>query len=513
MKKKSLLKSAFIFLIFNCAFSYALDFPFVINKAPVLPDVMGYVNQGAPAFGDIDGDGEGEIVVGTALGSSVGAIYAFEKNGSNVTGFPVTHGYTTRTIVLGDIDNNGTMEIITNKRLSSAGEVYVYKGDGTVYSGWPKSIDHVPASSCAVGDITGDGLAEIIAESYTSLYAWDRNGNLLSGFPFVQPANDVNSYSAPVLVDLTGDNIREIVWGSHILGGGGNVYILKNDGSILSGWPKPVNWWIYGPPSVGFINNDNVLDIAVGDQVLSASPVDYVYGWIKNGTPLAGFPIGPINAVNTQILLGDIDNDNMTELIFDDNTSIGGLGKYLAYNHDGTPVNGWPITTQGTSFFYTPMLFDVNRNGILDISGGSNLTTSSSTIYLWNTGMNYNPSRIYVRMWQYNPRHNGVFGDTNIVVSITRISSNVPEEFNLYQNYPNPFNPSAKIRFDVPNNRNVTLKIYNSLGKEVNILINQSLSSGTYETFWNAQNQPSGVYFYKLTAGDYSVTKKMILVK
>jgi len=83
----------------------------------------------------------------------------------------------------------------------------------------------------------------------------------------------------------------------------------------MSGWPKQVNNWIYGPPSVGFIDNDNILDIAVGDQVLSSNPSDYVYGWNKNGTPLTGFPIGPLNAINNQILLADVNNDNLTELI------------------------------------------------------------------------------------------------------------------------------------------------------------------------------------------------------
>src|SRR4030095_6491845 len=339
------------------------------------PKTMSYQAQGAPSFGDIDGDGLGESVVGTASGSSNGIIYAFERDGSNVTGFPLTVGYTTRTIVLADVDNNGSMEIITNKRLSSAGEVYVYRGNGTVYPGWPKSINHVPASSCAVGDITGDGLAEIVAESYSSLYAWDRNGNIRAGFPFTMPNGDVNSYSSPVLADVDGDNIREIVFGTHYLSGGGYVYLLRNNGTIMSGWPKGVGYWIYGPPAVGYINNDNILDIAVGDQVLSPSPTDFVYAWDKNGAQLSGFPIGPLNAVNTQIILGDIDNDNMTELIFDDNSSTGGFGKYLAYNHDGTQTSGWPISTSGTTFFYTPVLFDVNRNGILDISGGSSATS------------------------------------------------------------------------------------------------------------------------------------------
>ena len=71
-----------------------------------------------------------------------------------------------------------------------------------MYPGWPKPINHVPASSAAVGDITGDGIPEIIAESYTSLYAWDRDGNLLPGFPFVLPGDYKNSYSSPVLADV-----------------------------------------------------------------------------------------------------------------------------------------------------------------------------------------------------------------------------------------------------------------------------------------------------------------------
>ena len=96
-----------------------------------------------------------------------------------------------------------------------------------------KSINHVPASSSAVGDITGDGVPEIVAESYSSLFAWKNNGDTISGFPFTMPNGDVNSYSSPVLADVDNDNIREIVFGTHVLGGGGYVYILKNNATIL----------------------------------------------------------------------------------------------------------------------------------------------------------------------------------------------------------------------------------------------------------------------------------------
>ena len=289
--------------------------------------VSSYALEGSPAFGDIDGDGQGEIVVTNHGATSGGYIHAFKKNGTVVTGFPINHGYSTRTPVLADLNGDNVMEIIVNKRIYPLGEVWVYKGDATVYPGWPKSIGHVPASSSAVGDINGDGSPEIVSEAYNALYVWKANGDSLPGFPFIMPNGDVNSYSSPVLVDVNGDNIREIIFGTHVTGGGGYVYILKNDGTIYPNWPKPVSYWIYGPPAVGYIDNDNILDVAVGDQVMSASPVDMVYAWSINGTPLSGFPIGPLNAINNQIILADLDNDNNTELMFDDNTQVQNKGK------------------------------------------------------------------------------------------------------------------------------------------------------------------------------------------
>lgn len=90
-----------------------------------------------------------------------------------------------------------------------------------------------------------------------------------------------------------------------------------------------------------------------------------------------------------------------------------------------------------------------------------------------------------------------------------------PIQFSLHQNYPNPFNPSTKIRFEIPArvNNDVQLKIFDILGREVRSIVNENLKPGVYEAEFNAAELPSGVYFYKLTAGDFSETKKMILMK
>ncbi len=99
-------------------------------------------------------------------------------------------------------------------------------------------------------------------------------------------------------------------------------------------------------------------------------------------------------------------------------------------------------------------------------------------------------------------------------------NSNIPQSFSLSQNYPNPFNPVTKIKFQIPvaplsfgEGQGVRLVIYDALGREVAVLINEQLSPGKYETEWDASSFPSGVYFYKLTAGDFVDTKKMVLIK
>ncbi len=97
----------------------------------------------------------------------------------------------------------------------------------------------------------------------------------------------------------------------------------------------------------------------------------------------------------------------------------------------------------------------------------------------------------------------------------TTTSSNqqVPTSYESDQNYPNPFNPSTSIGFSLPEVQFVTLKIYDMLGKETASLMNNVMNAGTHTVQWNAANIPSGVYFYRLTAGPYAMTKKLLLMR
>ena len=99
------------------------------------------------------------------------------------------------------------------------------------------------------------------------------------------------------------------------------------------------------------------------------------------------------------------------------------------------------------------------------------------------------------------------------VVSVERENNLFPDEYSLSQNYPNPFNPSTTIKFSVPQQSNVVLKVYDILGSEVANLVNETLDAGNYTINFDASQFASGMYVYKLTAGSFTTTKKMMLLK
>lgn len=101
-----------------------------------------------------------------------------------------------------------------------------------------------------------------------------------------------------------------------------------------------------------------------------------------------------------------------------------------------------------------------------------------------------------------------------MVVSPTGVENEtIPSEFNLDQNYPNPFNPSTTIRFNLPEDVNVKLVVFNSLGEQVSQLINGQMEAGTYSIKFDANTLPTGIYFYRIEAGSFTAIRKMILLK
>ncbi len=103
-------------------------------------------------------------------------------------------------------------------------------------------------------------------------------------------------------------------------------------------------------------------------------------------------------------------------------------------------------------------------------------------------------------------------GDDPLTSVETGIAS-TPKKFTLSQNYPNPFNPSTKISFNLLSKSFVSLKVYDLIGREVSTIVSEELSAGNHSCQWNAANVPSGIYFYRLQAGSFSETKKLVLLR
>jgi hypothetical protein len=124
---------------------------------------------------------------------------------------------------------------------------------------------------------------------------------------------------------------------------------------------------------------------------------------------------------------------------------------------------------------------------------------------------------LYFMYYDYYITPNGIgLATAEVIDTITSgevLAGNIPLTFSLRQNYPNPFNPSTKIKYAIPHLSNVTIKVFDILGNEIENLVNEEKQSGTYEVEWNATGLPSGVYFYQLKSRDYIETKKLVLVK
>ena len=105
------------------------------------------------------------------------------------------------------------------------------------------------------------------------------------------------------------------------------------------------------------------------------------------------------------------------------------------------------------------------------------------------------------------------YKENQVLIATTKIAVDIPKEFMLSQNYPNPFNPSTIVEFGVPVDSKVKVEVFNILGQLIAVLVDEVRQAGYYKVTFGSSNMPSGVYFYRMTAGSFVQTKKMQLIK
>jgi hypothetical protein len=310
---------------------------------------------------------------------------------------------------------------------------------------------------------------------------------------FISTNNGIN-WSLTSLNNITVTSLISL--GNIIFAGTGNgVYSTTNYGT---------NW------AQTSLNNVSVSTFTLQGNVIYAGTVNGVYRSSNNGL---NWILTALNFSNVQSLTVCGNN------VFAGTFSIGG-GVYLSTNNG----NNWSLTTLINQDIFSlassgnNVFAGTGYNGVyLSTNNGTNwIEKNQGTNYTFNTVLSLLTTNNYIFAGTYD---SSVWKrDISEIIEVKNISSETPNSFSLFQNYPNPFNPSTNIKYQITNNKLVILKVFDILGKEIATLVNEKQLPGTYEVqFPNVQSAnvqlSSGVYFYKLSTGDFSEVKKMLFIK
>ncbi|UCD13585.1 MAG: VCBS repeat-containing protein [Thermoplasmatales archaeon] len=286
------------------------------------PKITTGVIISSPTLGDIDQDNELEIVIACYYGASA-TLYALNGDGSDVDGWPRSFSESIEcTAALGDIDGDGRLEVVIGTSGSATGKVYAFNGeDATIVDGWPVEINGGIRSSPALGDIDNNGDLEIVlGTSWWGGYVWVFNGNgsVVEGWP-----KDVsnNVIASPALADFDDDGDLEIVVPTSIYVGSpvpARMFIWHDNGQVVDNWPVAFSdpyQRIVSSPLVCDIDDDSELEIVVGSADGGAAPSPNLYAFnydaslVNDAWPLYGEDIYSSPAA------GEIDDDGMLEIV------------------------------------------------------------------------------------------------------------------------------------------------------------------------------------------------------
>jgi hypothetical protein len=284
----------------------------------------------------------------------------------------------------------------------------------------------------------------------------------------------------------------------------------------------------------------------------------YYTGSVENGNIHTAWSTDRGYTTTGQLTLTEANPTKGTRIAFNGGTSSANQNGMLVYNryysgadwdvryqnttNGGITIGGWTANYIDFSSLYASGLPDVIalRGGAntfkASFSEGTSTAGSVRTYYsaftssAWSTPLvvsSIQPDTVFacsragyingggddcLNIW----RGSDAFTRASILCTTTGIignNGNIPKEFSLSQNYPNPFNPTTNIKFDIPKNSFVKIKIYDILGKEVETLVNKELTAGSYSVDWNGTPYSSGIYFYRFESESFTSTKRMILVK
>jgi hypothetical protein len=293
-----------------------------------------------------------------------------------------------------------------------------------------------------------------------------------------------------------------------------NYYVISDSGKAVRNFVTPAHAVLYHPLTDAepilcsqistIVNNPNAFR-NVGVQFTNAPQVMTKFAkWYFSPYAL-GYTPTVIALSSVASAIGDAAKIHADSAVGAGDNKL----KYLSKPVDNFGVNYGSTSATGLALAFTDVSaqlyrwpYDYNRvrvDSVMDYLDCGYLCTSDLSVAATDGKV------IGATNWTFNGTYSGVAKDGS--------TSGVPSKFSLSQNYPNPFNPSTKISYTLSKASQVSLKVYDLLGREVATLVNGMQTAESHVAVWDASHMASGVYFYKLVAGDFSQVKRMILMK
>ncbi|MFA6422196.1 MAG: C1 family peptidase [Candidatus Buchananbacteria bacterium] len=406
--------------------------PFVIN--------MAYSNQFRemdlvtnPTVVDLDKDGKKEIVFevydgyDTAGGGDQVAVYALRSDGTVMDGWPIKFGnlsnFSINSLAADDIDNDGEVEIV----VALDYKIHVLDKAGRSKTGWPRDVDCAAFNEVAIGDLNNDNSKEIIYTCDSPLinskiYVFKNNGVLMSGFPKDFAYGIKNS----VVGDIDNDKNLDIIFtvtGDGVIGD--RIYALNSNGTVKNGFPVNSSMYI-GSLSLGDIDNDN------NAEIIFASG-GYLNALKKDGSQLSGWPVA-IPESTSMAVISDVNNDGFRDIIFAAPQFGSRMSGIYAYSYTGNLLPGWPKNVMGSIWYESPAIGDVTGDGKLDLIATGVLSLGASVpkaLTFYELGVPYSFNELDWPQFQYDPQHTACYNCEKAAIppAITVVSPNGSEKW------------------------------------------------------------------------------------
>lgn len=325
--------------------------------------LVGGMAQYPAAVGDIDGDGDLEIVALTAYGNARGGINVFDHTGGSILSVVTNNNPLICAPVLADLNDDGALEIIFCGRgkasASVSAGIHAWTLQGEEIEGFPYEMPSTPAFTPTVADINDDHNLEIFAATTSVLYCISNTGETLYTVDGQEAYK--YSYQSPIVVDFEGDGNWSLVGACH--GDNPNHYVRDAlTGEYREGWPKPVSAWTYSAPTVVMNGEQYAIFMGVSGQG------NVFYQYDPDGNVAPGFPLNLTSGIEGFVSVADIDGDGANEIVTSFNLMDGGNGFIRAWEMDGTEVlDGFPLRPQGLSYMNGANFGDIDGDGNLEI--------------------------------------------------------------------------------------------------------------------------------------------------